>query len=153
LKETKANGGRLDANFYVNTSRRLDAIKHLRAELARSVADGGFLPVEGDDALNDASRAVVDSYEVGCWLGRINEYQTDPKFGTRENVAWKWAGDTVRNFSATWVIHGDRDITALVDLIRERTRAPYTGTGADRKRVDEIFAEVGRLGGATLEWS
>jgi hypothetical protein len=100
---------------------------------------------EGADEVNEASRAVVAYFGVGCWLGTANLYDGD------RTPLWRWDGSLVRTFGAGFVIKEFDQ--KLWDLILERGDAPYTGTKDDAPRVAAILDRIDELGGEVLAWS
>ena len=103
-----------------------------------------------ENPLNDYQRELIAAYaaEHGeAWRGRINLYDNDKHLP----IIWKWDGELVYNFGARFVIpHFDEQLYELIVL---REYAPYTGTRADAKRVDAIFARLEEIGGETLLWN
>lgn len=124
----------------------------LAREAARSAREGGGLPTEADDAVNNASRRVVDAVHAAhgqAWLGQINLYGEDR--GMADRVLRRWDESPVLNFEAAFVVPGYDD--ELVRLIIERDVAPYTSMAADVPRVDAITQRIAELGGALLIWT
>jgi len=104
-----------------------------------------------ENPLNDLQRELIATFaaEHGgeAWLGKVNLYDGDK----RERVLWKWDGDLVLNFSASFVIPAYDE--QLERLILERDRAPYTGTREDYRRVTEIYDRMEAVGGMNLLWN
>jgi hypothetical protein len=100
---------------------------------------------EGADEVNEASRAVIAYFGVGCWLGNVNLYDGD------RTPIWKWDGSPVRTFGAGFVIKEFDQ--KLWDLILKRDDTPYTGTKADAVLVKGILDRIDELGGEVLAWS
>lgn len=122
----------------------------LSEELYRSIRESDSIcPREADDALNDASRAVVEAMKRAhgeAWLVRINTYDEETK-----HLVKAPSEDTLCNFSGDAVI--PRFDEALQHLLQARKNAEYKGVAADKYRVDQINDRIKELGGAFLFWS
>ena len=106
----------------------------------------GELDEQQESNVNDRSREIVrlmaDAHGGECWLGMINLYGNPP--------LWKWNGQPVLNFSASFVIpHYDAD---LEKMILDRDAGEYEGTAKDRKLVDWILTRIETLSGNYLYW-
>jgi|SRR5579885_1381132 len=125
----------------------------LQREVFRSLRENEGHIGEADDAVNDASRAVIAAVAAQhgeAWLGQFNLYGSDR--GRRERALWRWDGENpVVNFGADFVL--PKQDEEVMRLILERDSAPYTGVAADRKWLDAIIARVEGLGGILLTWS
>lgn len=107
---------------------------------------------EFDMSINDISRAKIQAVSEiwpEVWLGHVNLYGKDRHGG--KAIMQKWEGELVYNFEYAFAVPG-HDIE-LEKMIRERDDAEYTGTAADYKRIDVIFARIEALGGETLAWA
>jgi hypothetical protein len=124
----------------------------LTREFFRSVREGDGCPLEADDAVNDASRAVVAAMrdELGAaWIGRVNRSREE-----RENpdhpVIWEYEGGMVYNFGADFVVPAfDAE---LVRLIVEYNSGPWHAA-TKAKQVQAVTDRVRSLGGVTLVWT
>lgn len=129
-----------------------EAKRAVTVAFMKSVHEGEGWPVEADENLNDANRALVAAIaaEHGqCWLGKINLYGEE-RHG-RAPVLWRWDGDVVFNFGCAFVVPAyDAE---LERMIRERDDAPYTGVAGDVVRVEAIMARIAAAGGHHLLWT
>lgn len=107
--------------------------------------------VEQDlDEINDLTRKELDkfaqSYE-NVFLGKINLYNDD----TGDVWAYRWDTDMVYNFGADFAV--PTADPQLMQMIKDRANAPYTGTGADYPLVTAIIERVKEVGGILLLWA
>jgi len=123
---------------------------HLKA-FCQSLRDNDCVtPLEADDRLNDSNRDLISAMaeEHGAvWLGKVNLYNEDD----RAEPMWKWDGDLVYNFGASFVIPCF-DLE-LLRLIQYRDSTPYHGTADDYEWVNAIHARIEELGGHHFVWS
>jgi hypothetical protein len=132
------------------------ASRDLTHEFVRALHEGdGCLP-EADEAINNASRRVVEAMreEHGeAWLGQINLSEGDRvrNGGKPEAAMWRWDGGLVYNFGSSFVL--PRFDAELLKMILERDTAPYTGGAEDAPRLQKITDRVREIGGHTLVWS
>lgn len=106
---------------------------------------------EFDPSINEISRAKIDAARElwgKCWLGKVNLY--DDQRGKRYRLT-PYTGQLVYNFEYSFIVPVNS--RELCKLIKERDRAPYTGTREDFSRVEEIHAQIEKLGGILLIWS
>jgi len=81
-----------------------------------------------------------------CYLGKVNRYQEDKS----KPYMVPYDGQQVFNFEHTFMIPVYDE--KLVELIRDREHAEYTGTKDDYRRVSEIMDRIQELGGMYLFW-
>lgn len=125
-----------------------EAIARLDRTFALSCRDGLCGPLEADERLNDASRAVVRAcYEEhgAAWLGKINAYSGDCQ------SLWQWQGEELCNFGADFVLPlPAEDVIRLVGAYRNAG----LGRAAEwAELIDRINEAVKRAGGTLLVWS
>lgn len=82
-----------------------------------------------------------------CYLGKVNRYR-----GVDDDKPYlmPYDGQQVYNFEYGFMIPVYDE--KLVELIRDREHAEYTGTKEDYRRVSEIMDRIQELGGMHLFW-
>ena len=106
---------------------------------------------EFDMSINDISRSKVESAlaEWGeVWLGNVNLYDEARKHPFQ---LVKYCGETVYTFSYHFILPVNDPV--LTELIDKRDKSEYTGTSADMKMINAIFARIEELGGVSLLWA
>ena len=120
-------------------------------QVARSIREGDGCPVEADEKLNAANRALVgamwDEHGGRIFCGRFNG-RGDTKAGV-----WPAESASLYNFEADFVLPAGVGVEEVRQAIRDREEAPYTGTADDYPRVKRIQDAIDRAGGHLLIWS
>ena len=143
-----------------------DELKAVKAEEHKfffwPVGNGKFTfeyPTEFDQELNDVTRLKIAAYTKKFgegYLGNVNlhkehiERKCKNNESFREPILWKWDGQLVCNFEATFIVPCFNQV--LVDLIRTRAESEYTGAKDDYARVTAIHDIIDGLGGEYLNW-
>jgi len=126
----------------------LQEIKEIEFDFIKKL--GGYWNLtEFDKCQNTITRCIIRAFkqERGqAWLGNINRHGINkPPYELRE-----YRKGMVYNFEYGFIIPCHDQ--ALIDLIVEREKAPYTGTKDDIPRVDAIMERIYEIGGMSLIW-
>uniref|UniRef100_A0A6M3IM13 Uncharacterized protein n=1 Tax=viral metagenome TaxID=1070528 RepID=A0A6M3IM13_9ZZZZ len=123
-------------------------------DIFRRAGGMGSWPSEFDQDMNDITIekiktfAALNNNGLGsyCYLGKINRYSEDE--GKPYLVPYD--GQRVFNFEYGFMlpVYDEK----LVELIRDREHAEYTGTKEDYRRITEIMDRIQELGGIHLFW-
>ena len=110
----------------------------------------GF-PSEFETNMNNISRKKIEIFAAmhnneKCCLGKINRYSED----VEKPYLVAYEGQRVFNFEYGFMIPCYDE--KLVEMIRDREHAEYTGTTDDYKRVTKIMNRIYELGGFNLFW-
>jgi len=112
------------------------------------------LPTEFDTDMNDITREKIEIFAAihkdlrneKCYLGKINRYSED----VGKPYLMVYEEQRVFNFEYGFMIPCYDE--KLVEMIKEREQAKYTGTADDYKRVTEIMDRIHEVGGFNLFW-
>jgi hypothetical protein len=108
-------------------------------------------PTEFDYELNSVTREKIAAFAREhngiCFLGKINRYKGEDD--DKPYLA-QYTGQLVYNFEWRFAIPVHDQ--ALVDMIKQREKGPYTTAIDDCKLIDGIFDRIEALGGIMLNW-
>jgi len=119
--------------------------------LKEAIQTRGSLSELEDMEMNDITRQLIVAYDrlhqdSKCYLGKVNRYSEDEG----KPYLALYEGQQVFNFEYGFMIPCYDE--KLIELIRDREHAEYTGTKEDYKRVTEIMDRIQELGGINLFW-
>jgi len=120
-------------------------------DIFRRAGGMGSWPSEFDTDMNVITQEKIKLFpELNnngqCYLGKINRYTEDKG----KPYLMPYDGQRVFNFEYGFMIPVYDE--KLVELIRDREHAEYTGTKDDFRRITEITDRIQELGGIHLFW-
>lgn len=127
---------------------KLKEIKKQEFEFVKSC--GGYWEVtEFDTAQNDFSRAKINCFPEGSFLGNINFYDEDRKNLADHPIMREYRGQSICNFEFAFIVPKYDEL--LAEMIKSYNLLPF-----NNKRVfaflDAIFLRIETLGGESLTW-